>query len=206
MRTCKIAGMLLLILCLTVCAEAAPSLEGETGNLKTPSADLMRSGQFHAGWYSAGELHGLSAAVPLTNMAELSLQQSRLHGQVYTAAGIKYQLRSEGVYTPGIAVGAEDITAERQRSVYAVVSKTFPYGVRLHAGIGSGRLDHGFAALEVRLLPKLQPGVFPDATVYAEQVEEHGVYGMRLALFRGAKLSFGIDGAQHFVGISYNFY
>ena len=187
-------------------AAAAPSAGGGTGNLMTPSADLMRQGQFHIGWQQEAGSHSLAAAVPVTNRFEISVLQRTQAGHSSLEAGFKYSLRGEGVLTPGIAIGAEDIAAEHRRSVYAVVTKTLPYGLRVHAGVGNGRYAGGFAALEVRLLPRAAVGRFPDVTAYAEHVDDHAAYGLRLALARGLKVSAGVDGHAHFVGLSYNFY
>lgn len=199
--------VLFLLLALQNPVGAAPAAGGETGNILTPSADMMRVGQFHAGRHSECGENSLSAAVPVTNFLELSLRQVRQRGGEETVeAGVKYLLRSEGVMSPGIAVGVEDVSSERRRSVYAVVSKSLPYGLRLHAGLGNGRLQGGFAALELRIAPKLQPGIFPDASLYAEHVDGHAAYGIRLSLVRGAKLTAGVDGHKNFIGISYNFY
>jgi hypothetical protein len=199
---------LLLLLTPQVPAAAAPAAGGETGNLLTPSADMMRIGQLHAGWRSESREKSWSMAVPLTNSLELSLQRiQRCDGKgTVSEAGAKYLVRSEGVLHPGIAVGVEDMASEYRRSFYAVVSKSLPYGLRLHAGVGNGRFQGGFAALEMRIAPKLQPGIFPDASVYAEHIDGHAAYGVRLSLMRGAKLTTGVDGHNHFIGISYNFY
>ena len=199
--------VLFLLLALSITAEAAPAAGGETGSLLTPSADMMRTGQLHAGWRSENGEKSWSLAVPVTNSLELSLQRVRPREGAETAeVGVKYLLRPEGVMNPGIAIGAEDISSERRRSVYTVVSKSFPYGLRLHAGVGNGRFQGGFAALELRIAPKLQPGIFPDASLYAEHVDGHAAYGIRLSLMRGAKLTAGVDGHKNFIGISYNFY
>lgn len=202
----EIIGGLLCFCCWSTVVTAAPAAGGETGNLMTPSADMMRPGQFHAGWYEqAGQQH-LAAAAALNCRWEISALRRTGSDASHAEVGFKYALRSENVLTPGLAVGAEDVTANRRRSFYAVMSKTLPYGMRLHAGVGNGRYAGGFAAFEVRLLPKADVGRFPDASVYAEHVDGHAAYGVRMALFRGMKLALGVDGHEHFVGISYNFY
>ena len=200
-----IAGALIGFFCWFTAAAAAPAAGGETGNLMTPSADLMRPGQFHIGWYEQARQHRLVAAAALDRRWEISALRPT-GGASDVEAGFKYALRGESVLTPGVAVGAEDLTAEHRRSFYAVLSKTLPYGLRVHAGAGNGRYAGGFAALEVRLLPGVGVGRFPDASAYAEHVDGHAAYGVRLALSRGMKLAVGVDGHEHFVGISYNFY
>ena len=186
--------------------EAAPSAGGETGTLAAPSADFMRAGQFHLGWQYRSHQRTAAAAAALTNRFEFSILQRSRSGHQTVEAGFKYAVRPETIFTPGIAVGVEDVAAEYQRSVYAVMTKELPYGIRVHAGIGSGRYRGGFAAAEVRLFPQKQPGMFPDTTLYAEHADRHAVYGIRIALIRGASFVAGIDGHEHFVGLSYNFY
>jgi hypothetical protein len=204
-RFCLISGAVLLFLSGSV--QAAPSVGGETGNLMTPSADMLRQGQFHIGWNEEAGLHGISVGVPVTNCLEINLGDWQQHGEHRAVeTGVKYSLQQEGVFVPGIAVGAEDISAERRRSFYVVASKTLPYGFRIHAGAGNGRFQGGFAALEMRLMPRVQPGVFPDMAAFAEHVDGHASYGLRLSLLHGAKFVFGIDGHRHFAGLSYNFY
>ena len=186
--------------------EAAPSTGGETGTLSAPSADFMREGQFHLGWQYRSYQRTIAAAAAVTNRFELSILQRSHSGQRTVEAGFKYAVRPETIFTPGIAVGVEDAAAEYQRSVYAVMTKELPYGIKVHAGLGSGRYRGGFAAAEIRLFPQKQPGVFPDTTLYAEHTDCHAVYGVRIALVRGASFMAGVDGHEHFIGLSYNFY
>ena len=184
----------------SVSVQAAPSMGAETGNPVTPSADLLREGQAAFGWQEKGKERSFRLAAAPAERWEVSLQRSAAHDD---RAGVKFAVQPESIFKPGIALGVEDLSAERQRSVYGVVSKTLPYGVRLHAGAGNGRFRGLFAAAEVRLFPKGRPGVFPDTSVYAEYAGKHGSLGCRVSLLRGAKLSFGVEGHEHFIGLSY---
>lgn len=188
-------------------ASAAPSIGGSTGNLVTPSADFMREGQFHAAWIDEPDGgHAFAAAFPLSRRLEISGIQHHFGGRQEATLGLKYALVTESVLVPGIAVGAEDLTNERERSAYAVVSKTLPLGIRVHAGMGSGRYKKGIAALEMRLNPTGIAGLFPDTSVFWEHVNSHTAYGLRVSLFRGIKVAAGVDGHRHFAAVSYNFY
>ncbi len=203
-------GMLLLgcLLSMGQSGFAAPALGGETGTLAVPSADVLRPGNMHLSWSSIQDGHRTGLAIGISPRLEAGVQRCNLseEHQGRTEFGMKYQLQPEGIFQPGIAAGIEDIGREHCRSFYGVGSKTLPYGVRLHGGIGNGRYAGGFAAVEVRAFPAKPAGVFPDLTVFAEHADGHGVYGMRLALSRGWMVEAGVDGSKHFAGISYNYY
>lgn len=184
---------------------AAPAFGGETGGLAVPAADVQRQGQVQLGWQNLDHRCSRSLAFGTGRGVELSLQQDPGAGEGL-AVGAKYQLRPETLLRPGIAVGIEDMGNERQRSFYGVVSKSLPYGLRIHGGAGSGRLRGPLAGMELRVFPARPAGVFPDLTLYAEHADHHGVYGLRLALGRGLKLQAGVAGRDHFVGLSYTYY
>lgn len=184
---------------------AAPAFGGETGGLAVPAADVQRPGQAQLGWQGLDHRCSRSLTFGAGKGLELSLQQKLGTGDGL-AVGAKYQLRPETLLRAGIAVGVEDMGNERQRSFYGVVSKSLPYGIRVHGGAGSGRLQGPLAGMELRVFPGRQAGVFPDLTLYAEHADHHGVYGVRLALCRGLKLQVGVAGHDHFVGLSYTYY
>lgn len=193
------------LLLLPAAAEGAAAAGGETGNLVVPSADLLQQGQVTASWRQEAKGHTLSLSAAPAERLEVTVQRSVQPGEATLQGGMKYALRPETIFQPGIAVGVEDAAAAAKRSFYGVVSKTLPYGVRVHAGLGNGRFKGPFGALEVRPFLKSRPGVFPDTALYAEYTGRHAVYGLRLSLVRGAKLEFGVDGHEHFIGVSYQY-
>ena len=194
------------LLLLSTPVAAAPALGGETGALTVPSADALRPGQLHLAWSTAEDGHRSAVAFGALKRLELSTLHFDSAEKDTVELGLKYELQPETLLRPGIAAGVEDIARERRRSFYGVVSKTLPYGLRMHAGVGNGRYAGGFASLEVRAFPKRPAGVFPDLTLFAEHVDGHGAYGLRLALSRGLKVEAGVDGSAHFAGLSYNYY
>jgi hypothetical protein len=197
---------LILILVCSLCIAsnvfAAPSTQGTTGNIDTPSSDVLRPGQYHLGWYHLNEKNKVVFGVNLMKRLEMSASQQDEKTQV----NLKYAIREEGVLTPGLAIGIDDISDVRARSAYVVTSKGLPWGIRVHAGIGSGRYDGPFGAIEKRLMPKTAGGRFPDTSFCIERVDHKMNYGLRLSLSPGLKAEVGLRDGKNFVGLTYNYY
>lgn len=195
--------MLICILCTASSVFAAPSTQGTTGNIDTPSSDILRPGQYHLGWYRLNKENKAVFGVNLMKRLEMSTgQQQKQDAQV----NFKYAVREEGVLTPGIAIGIDDIGDVRARSAYVVTSKGLPWGLRIHAGVGSGHYDGAFAAIEERLMPKTAVGRFPDTSFCIEYVDHKVNYGLRLSLSHGLKANAGLRDGKSFVGLTYNYY
>ena len=192
-------------------AYAAPSMSGSTGMIRIPAADVLRSGHLSAGYYGwqdngvavvgAGLIKGMeiSAAAPWRKLGSDSWQMN-----------VKWNLNQEALLYPAVAIGVEDVAGVERRSYYGVISKTLPYGFRLHLGAGGGRFDGVFFAVEKVLNPtslrKRHRG-FPVTTVIVEMDGAKMNYGARLALARGVRLDCGWLGREHryFWGVSYTY-
>lgn len=186
---------------------AAPSIKGSTGNINTPSADVLRPGQFDVGYYHLDAMQDISVATNLAKNWELSaVNHKPQKGEAVGQVNLKYALKQEGVLTPGLAIGVEDLADKEDRTFYAVASKGLPLGLRLHVGVGNGRYDGAFAAIEKRLIPLARGGAFPDMSFIAENDGHHMNYGLRLALSPGLKASAGWLDGKPFVGVTYNYY
>ncbi len=186
--------------------EAAPNAMGQTGNLVTPSADFMRGGQAAISWHQQDGIVRNSLLLPLNNRFEVSIQQGRIAaGGAEVQVQAKYLRQAEGIFRPGIAIGVEDVFADKRRSCYTAMSKTFPYGIRLHAGIGTGRLQGVFSALEYQVRARKPASFFREAAFYLEQSHGQTAYGVRLSFPQGWKLEFGRQGCESFTGVSYRF-
>ena len=62
MKQKQLAGLFSFIMLLPAWTAAAPSLQGSTGNIVVPSADVLRLGQFDLGYYhEAGEKTAVAA-------------------------------------------------------------------------------------------------------------------------------------------------
>lgn len=187
---------------------AAPSVNGSTGQINNPSADVLQEGQFAAGYY-----HLKDGGVGVFDMNLLPNLEVGVAGFRYdggggnkTLANAKLGLLPETILTPGLAVGVEDIAAEQQRSYYAVASKALPFGFRIHAGVGNGRFDGMFAALEKTINPvSVLTGnnTFPATTLIAEFDGRNMNYGARLSIIPGLKVDAGWRDHQTYFGVSF---
>lgn len=190
----------------TVEAEAAANLNGTTGLINIPSADVVREGHFFLGYYNFDENNLVSFGLqPIKNL-EVSVNfadwDDRRQENLVNA---KYAVFQENVFLPGMAVGVEDIGANNKRSAYAVISKALPLGFRIHAGYGNGHYDGVFYGLEKNIFPGL-PGTFPDTDLLVEYDGNGMNYGLRMSLLAGLKVNAGWRDHDPYVGVTYNFY
>ena len=184
--------------------EGAPARQGSTGNILTPSADVLRAGQASVGFFHQQGDSRITFGLGIDNRWELSANEKTTDKD--TAINFKYMLQPEGILKPGFAIGIDDVGAQEQRSHYAVLSKGLPFGIRMHAGYGDGQYGGVFLAVEKKLMPKVQPGIFPDTSLFIEDNGHISSLGLRMALSRGSKLEFGRRDGHSFVGFSYNYY
>lgn len=193
-------------------AYAAPSINGSTGLINTPTADVLREGRFSLGYYHVDEGNAGSFTLGLSNKLEVGVAGFRYdrdsHKDNQTYFNIKYSLLSDTVLTPGLAIGIEDIGDEDKRTFYAAASKALPFGFRIHAGVGDGRYDGVFAALEKTISPTgivTGNNVFPATTLIAEWDGDKMNYGARMAIVPGLKLDAGWRHSETYVGLTYTY-
>lgn len=187
---------------------AAPTVNGSTGQINNPSADVLQPGQFSLGYY-----HLKSGGAGVFDMNMLPNLEVGVAGFRYddsstnkTYVNAKLSLLPETILTPGVAVGVEDIAAQRDRSYYAVASKALPFGFRVHAGVGNGRFDGMFASLEKTINPvSVLTGnnTFPATTLIAEFDGRNMNYGARLSVVPGLKVDAGWRDHAAYFGISF---
>jgi hypothetical protein len=203
-KVCLLAFLLLLPSLLAV---AAPSTKGSTGNIETPSADVLRPGQTAIGYYTLDGEKGMSGAISAGKNIEVSAVCTEGGGMDdFTKVNIKYALAQEGVLVPGLAVGIEDIGDRSERTAYVVASKSLPQGFRLHIGGGNGNYDGVFFAIEKKLVPLSVGGAFPDSSLVVENNGHHMNYGLRMSLSPGLKMTTGWREGDPFIAFSYNYY
>jgi len=201
-------GVLCALIVSASTAFAAPSVNGSTGQINNPSADVLQQGQFAAGYY-----HLKDGGVGVFNMNLLPNFEVGVAGFRHDDSGAnktlvnaKLGLLPETILTPGVAVGVEDVAAQRGRSYYAVASKALPFGFRIHAGVGNGRFDGTFAALEKTINPvSVLTGnnAFPATTLIAEFDGRHMNYGARLSIVPGLKVDAGWRDRSAYFGVSF---
>lgn len=196
----------------TVSAFAAPSVQGSTGIINTPSADVMQEGQFSLGYYHLKDGGVGTFNTNITGKLELGVAgfryDSQANQQNHTYVNAKYGVLPETVLTPGLAIGVEDIANLDKRTFYAAASKALPFGFRIHAGIGNGRYDGMFAALEKTINPVgiiTGNNVFPATSLIAEWDGKNMNYGARMAVVPGLKLDVGRRDHQTYFGASFTY-
>lgn len=203
----KVLLSLIFLMGLTMTAAAAPSVNGYTGMIDNPSADVLRPGHFSFGYYS---LKGGSAGTLDFNVArgaELGVAGFQYNAKPNKAiVNAKFSIVPEKILEPGVAIGVEDIADVNKRSAYVVASKALPFGFRLHAGLGSGRFDGAFASLEKIINPVhiVSRGKgFPTTTLILEHNGKNLNYGARMSLATGLKLDAGWRSHDFYVGMSF---
>ena len=186
---------------------AAPSVNGPTGLINSPTADVLRLGQFSLGYYQMKD-GGVSTFN--TNLApNIEVGVSTFHyesQQNKNYLHVKFALRPEQILTPGIALGVEGIGSHDKPSLYGVVSKALPFGFRIHAGLGNGRFSGLFASIEKTINPRSIRGSsqsFPVTTLIAEYDGKNMNYGARLTLSPGLKLDVGLRNHDGYVGLHF---
>ena len=188
---------------------AAPSQLGPTGMIRIPTADALRLGQFSAGYFVWRESGAGVIAAGLPRGIELSAATRRRDNFADTSSiNIKFSLNQEALLYPAVAIGVEDIAGQERRSVYGVISKTLPYGFRIHIGTGTGRFEGMFGALEKVLNPtpiKSKAAGFPVTSLILEMDGSHLNYGARMRLAHGLRLDLGWQGRDEkaYLGLSF---
>ncbi|HML34105.1 YjbH domain-containing protein [Sporomusa sphaeroides] len=193
-------------------AYAAPSINGSTGLINTPTADVLQAGQFSLGYYHLKEGGVGTLNLNLAKNLELGVAGFRYDSDSGrdndTLFNLKYGLLSETVLTPGLAVGVEDIGNDDKRTHYAAASKGLPLGFRIHAGVGDGRYDGVFAAIEKTISPVgalTGNNIFPATTLIAEWDGDRMNYGARMSIVPGLKIDAGWRHSETYIGLSYTY-
>ncbi|WP_378950955.1 YjbH domain-containing protein [Pelosinus sp. sgz500959] len=200
-------GLTCSLLMTTMPVLAAPSVNGSTGLINTPTADVLRGGQVSVGYY---HLKDGGVGTFNTNIApnlEIGVAAFRYDGQKNESyVNAKFGLVPETIMTPGLSIGVEDMANRGQRSLYAVASKALPFGFRIHAGTGNGRFNGVFGGIEKTINPlSVLTGnnAFPATTLIAEYDGKVMNYGARLSIVPGLKLDAGVRNHDGYIGISF---
>ena len=209
----RTAGLMVLGACLLLGAPpafAAPSTSGATGLIRIPTADVLRPGHISAGYFYWQDHSTAVAAAGLPAGLEVSAAAPWYKGAAGNwTVNAKVALTQEGLMMPAIAIGAEDIGQQNQRSYYAAVSKALPFGFRVHLGAGTGRFKGMFGAVEKVLNPaslrKKQRSGFPVTSLIVEMDGQKMNYGARLSLTHGVRMDAGWLGREQrvYLGLTY---
>ncbi|MBU2698975.1 hypothetical protein Ga0466249_000054 [Sporomusaceae bacterium BoRhaA] len=193
-------------LLMTATATAAPSLQGSTGLINTQTADILQEGQFTLGVDHVHEGTVQNVAVGVVPRVEVGVADLHYIGQADKMLfNAKYSLLSEQMLLPGLSVGVEDAFNKNQRTSYLAISKTLPFGFRIHAGYGNGRYHGIFGGLEKTINPIGFTGAstFPATTLIAEYDGSAFNYGARLSIIPGLKIEGGIRNHAGYYGINF---
>ena len=206
-----ICGMLVCLasFLLMPAVSAAPSMTGSTGMIRIPTADALTLGQFSTGYYYVQEAGSIVAAVGMPAGFEVSAAaptKNRFSGAWTVNA--KFNLNQEALLIPAVSVGIEDIDGRERRSVYGVISKALPYGLRIHLGAGTGRFEGMFGAVEKVLNPtslRKKTSGFPVTSIIVEMDGFKLNYGVRMRLAHGLRLDGGWLGRDEklYLGLTY---
>lgn len=183
-------------------ASAAPNWIGQTGLLRTPTADSLGAETGNAGVHFIPDrstaITGNWALIRNLEVGGLALLPRR--GDTRVTALAKYTLIPETERGIGLAVGWWDIFDQIDQTVYAVASKGLGslgrYPVRVHLGGGSGIYNGLFAGGDIALSRNLLGMVEYDGA------DMNG--GIRYGLPSGIRLDLGWVNSKLGVGASIN--
>jgi len=204
-KTALIIAIFVMLLGVYAPADAAPSLNGPTGIINIPSADVLREGQFSLGAYRIKD--GQIGSVTINAAPNLEIGWS---GRYYKSStglsnknrfNAKFAITSETILTPGVAVGIEDIGNAEKRSYYISASKGLIWGLRFHAGFGNGHYDGVFAAIEKSVIP-VNIGGIGGTNLIVEWDSKHLNYGIRKAVAPGVKVDAGVRKKHGYLGVT----
>lgn len=182
---------------------ASPLKSGLSGIINTPTGTVRGMGRFSLGaQYDEKDkvIGGNVVVLPSLEVAYSHITPSK--GEDLNMISAKYGLLPETIGTPGVSIGVEDITNERDRSGFVALSKEAVLGFRVHAGIGTDRLKKGFVALEKNF--KLSSSNYNVGL----QLEYDGYdfnYGALLPLGKALKANIGSRSKDFFAGVNYTF-
>ena len=191
------------ILTLTVPCEAKILLSAISGVINVPSAHVRTLGNFSfvAQQTEDGTVLGTNVVV----LPSLEVAYSRFspkHDDDFNMLSAKYQLVSESVLTPALAIGVEDMGDEVDRAGYVVATKEGPWGFRGHVGIGTGRFQNGFIAMEKQF--KVNSDVL-NLSLALEYDGHHFNYGAALPVGKLVQAEVGMRSNDLYAGISCTF-
>jgi len=201
----KAFGVLALVGCLifTVPCEAKMLLSSISGVINVPSAHVRNIGEFSvmAQQTEDGNVLGVNAAV-LPNLEVAYSRFNPKHESNFNMLSAKYQLIPESVLTPAVAVGIEDIGDKLDRAGYVAVTKEGPWGFRGHVGIGTGRFQNGFIAMEKQF--KVNSDVL-NLSLALEYDGHHFNYGATLPVGKLVQAEIGMRSNDLYAGVNCTF-
>jgi len=193
---------------------AAPSLEGFTGLLLTPTADALNQDDYNLAVFArnveeGGDFQVFAGNIGVAKGMEAGFARIKPeHTSGETILNAKYRFRDEDAGRPALAVGVIDATDEIETSTYFVLSKSLARmplvrgneltSPRVSVGFGGGRLSGLFGGVSAVLGEKLM--------LIAEYDTKDVNLGAQLPLSYGLRAHAGwTNGLNDFAaGLSFN--
>ena len=182
---------------------AAATFNASTGQINTPSADVMKNGQFSIGFYNLQ--HSRKVGTFILGVApnlEVGFRRNIYDNLNDNTFSVKYSINKESIIKPGFAIGYEHGTGSEGDSFYGAVSKRLIWGVRLHVGIGNNKYKNGFIALEKSIKP-IKFANIGVSNIIVEYDGKYSNYGIRASIAKNLKVDLGIKNNKGYFGISY---
>jgi len=142
------AGFVLLAATTTTAGPASYALDGGTGLIDTPTAQLLPDGETAWTFTGSGTVYG--GALTFQMLPKLETSVHFMTFADWTAPGaqyfsqsldLKYQILEETDSMPSLAIGSNDFLSNGVRSSeYIVASKNVGHGLTVSGGLGWGRL------------------------------------------------------------------
>jgi len=182
-------------------AKLLPS--GTSGVINVPSAHVRSMGHVSVGYQWTDDGYFVAANAALIRGLEVAASHIEPnHGDEKNVFSAKLEFLPETMASPAVAIGVEDATDQFKRVGYVVASKDAPWGLRLHAGVGTERLKNGFVALEKQF--KLNSADL-NLSLAAEYDGKHFNYGAALPLGKFLQGEVGVRSKTMYAGVSCTF-
>ena len=182
-------------------AKLLPS--GTFGVINVPSAHVRSMGHVSAGWQWTDDGYFVAANAAVIRGIEVAASHIKPNsGDEKNVFSAKLEFLPETMGTPALAIGVEDATDQFKRAGYVVASKEAPWGLRLHAGVGTERFKHGFVALEKQF--KLNSANL-NLSLAAEYDGDNFNYGASLPLGKFLQAEVGVRSKNMFAGVNCTF-
>lgn len=185
-------------------AAAAPAIGGPTGLFDVPTADVLRPNEIGLSAHLISDVAVLGIGFAPVNDLEIGAGLVGFDGGYDAWPHLKIRLLAETADYPALAIGLNG------SNVYVVGSKRIAgNALRAHFGVGTGKYDGPFLAIEKTLNPvsistKGSASAGPVTTVIGEYVRHDFNIGIRFGFPNGMRIDLGFLGLDTLAGgISY---
>jgi hypothetical protein len=180
-------------------AKMLPS--GTSGVINVPTAHVRSIGHVSIGAQGTENGNFVAANLAIIPGVEVAATHwNPKHGDALNMYSAKLEFLPETAASPALAVGVEDVTDKSERAGYVVATKDIPWGLRVHAGAGTGRFKKGFVALEKDI-----KFVNLNLSLAAEYDGHHFNYGAAVPLAKFLQAEVGVRSKDVYAGVNFTF-